>query len=155
MSDRALRIGDAARQAGISRDTLRYYERVGVLPKAARTANGYRLYPAATVERIRFVRNALRFGFSLNQIAQFLRARDGGHAPCTDVRHAAARLLSEMDRQIDEMREAREAIRGTLRDWDRRLAATTAGRPARLLDGLSARSPSAVPLDHRRLNRRS
>src|SRR5882672_5605696 len=99
MSDRALRIGEVAAQAGISRDTLRHYERVGVLPKAARTAGGYRLYAPATVERIRFARNALRFGFSLKQIAGFLRARDGGRPPCGEVRGAAARLASEMDRQ--------------------------------------------------------
>jgi DNA-binding transcriptional MerR regulator len=155
MTDRALRIGEIARQTGISRDTLRHYERVGVLPKAARTAGGYRVYAPSTVERVRFARNALRFGFSLKQIAGFLRARDAGRAPCSEVRSAAARLASEMDRQIDEMMDAREAIRATLAEWDRRLAATPAGRPARLLDGLSSRAPSAVPLDHHRLNRRS
>jgi DNA-binding transcriptional MerR regulator len=155
MTDRALRIGDIATQTGISRDTLRHYERVGVLPKAARTTAGYRLYAPSTVQRVRFVRNALRFGFSLKQIAGFLRARDAGCAPCRDVRNAAARLASEMDRQIDEMMQARAAIRATLAEWDLRLAATPAGRPARLLDGLSSGTPSAVPLDHRRLNRRS
>ena len=155
MSDRALRIGEVAAQAGISRDTLRHYERVGVLPKPTRTASGYRLYNPSTVQRIRFVRNALRFGFSLKQIAGFLCARDSGRTPCAEVRDAAARLASEMDRQIDEMTAAREAIHQTLVEWDRRLAATPAGKPARLLDRLSSRSPSAVPLDHRRLNRRS
>jgi DNA-binding transcriptional MerR regulator len=155
MGDRTLRIGDVAREAGISRDTLRHYERVGVLEKAARTAAGYRTYAPSTIERIRFVRNALRFGFSLKQIAGFLRARDAGRAPCTEVRSVAARLASEMDRQIDEMIAARAAIRDTLAEWDRQLAATPAGQPARLLDGLSSRSPSLVPLDHRRLNRRS
>jgi DNA-binding transcriptional MerR regulator len=154
MSERPLRIGQAAGQAGISRDTLRHYERVGVLPKAARTAGGYRQYPQSTVQRVRFVRNALRFGFSLRQIARFLRARDSGSAPCREVRHAAAQMASEMDRQIDEMIAARAAIHEMLTEWDRQLATTPAGRPARLLDTLTARSPSAEPLNHPRLNQR-
>jgi DNA-binding transcriptional MerR regulator len=154
MSDRILRIGQAAEEAGISRDTLRHYERVGVLPKAARTTGGYRQYPQSTVRRIRFVRNALRFGFSLKQIAQFLRARDSGGAPCREVRHTAAQMASEMDKQIDEMIAARAAIRQMLAEWDQRLAMTPVGRPARLLDALTSQSPSAAPLNRPRLNQR-
>jgi MerR family copper efflux transcriptional regulator len=154
VGERILRIGQVAAQAGISRDTLRHYERIGVLPKAARTSGGYRQYTASTVQRIRFVRNALRFGFSLKRIGQFLRARDAGRAPCRDVREEAALMASEMDRQIDEMIAARAAIREMLADWAERLATTPAGRPARLLDTLTARSPSAAPLGRPRLNRR-
>jgi MerR family copper efflux transcriptional regulator len=154
VSERTLRIGQVAAQAGISRDTLRHYERIGVLPKAARTAGGYRQYSASTVQQIRFVRNAVRFGFSLKRIGQFLRARDAGRAPCRDVRDEAALMASEMDRQIDDMVAARAAIRDMLADWGDRLARTPAGSPARLLDTLTAGSPSAAPLNRPRLNRR-
>ena len=154
MSAGTLRIGQIAAQAGISRDTLRHYERIGVLPKADRTAGGYREYSASTVQRIRFVRNALRFGFPLKQIALFLRARDAGRAPCREVRQEASLMASEMDRQIDEMVAARAAIHEMLADWDDRLATTPAGSPARLLDTLTARSPSAVSANRPRLNRR-
>ncbi len=154
MGDRLLRIGQASKEAGISPDLLRHYERVGVLPKAARTPGGYRQYSPSTIGRIRFVRNALRFGFSLKQIAQFLRARDSGGAPCREVRHAAAQLASEMDKQIDEMIAARTAIRQMLAEWDDRLSMTPAGRPSRLLDALTSQSPSASPLGHPRLNQR-
>jgi DNA-binding transcriptional MerR regulator len=154
MNDRPLPIGQAAEQAGTSRDTLRYYERMGVLPKAARTAGGYRQYSASTIQRVRFVRNALRFGFSLKQIGQFLRARDSGRAPCREVRHAAAQMASEMDRQIQEMVAARAAIHEMLEEWDQRLAMAPTGSPARLLDTLTQRSPSTAPLSHVRLNRR-
>jgi len=154
VSDRTFRIGQVAAQAGISRDTLRHYERIGVLPKAARTAGGYRQYSASTVQRIRFVRNALRFGFSLKQIGEFLHARESGRAPCQEVREAAALMASEMDRQIDEMVAARAAIRDMLADWGDRLAMTPAGSPARLLDTLTAGSPSAAPLNRPHLNRR-
>lgn len=154
MGERAFRIGEAARRAGVSTDTLRHYERVGVLPKATRTDAGYRQYPEATIDRVRFVRNALRFGFSLKQIAKFLRARDSGGAPCQDVRRAAAQMASEMDRQIDELLAARAEIRALLADWDRRLSLTPAGAPARLLTTLDAASPSVLRPGQPRLNRR-
>jgi DNA-binding transcriptional MerR regulator len=153
VTERSLRIGQIAAQAGISRDTVRHYERLGIIPKAARTAGGYRLYSESAIERIRFVRNAVRFGFSLKQIGRFLNARDSGRAPCRDVRDAAAQMASEMDRQIDAMIAARTAIQQMLSDWDRRLHATPAGSPARLLDTLTPRSPSAISDKSSRLNR--
>ena len=153
MAERALRIGQIAAQAGTSRDTVRHYERLGIIAKAARTAGGYRLYSESAVERIRFVRNAVRFGFSLRQISRFLNARDSGRAPCRDVRDAAAQMASDMDRQIDDMIAARAAIQQMLNDWDRRLNATPVRSPARLLDTLTPRSPSTQP-EGSRLNRR-
>lgn len=151
--ERGLRIGDVAARSGVSRDTVRHYERLGIIAKAPRTAGGYRLYSEAVVERIRFVRNALRFGFSLRQIGRFLASRDSGRAPCREVREAAVQLAAAMDRQIDEMIGARTAIQEILRDWDRRLEATPAGHRARLLDTLTPQSPSAIGSIRSRLNR--
>jgi DNA-binding transcriptional MerR regulator len=153
MGDRILRIGQIAAQAGISRDTVRHYERLGIIAKAMRTAGGYRQYSESVIERIRFVRNAVRFGFSLKQIGRFLNARDSGRPPCRDVRDAAAQMACDMDRQIDDMIAARTAIRHMLKDWDQRLNATPAGHPAGLLDTLTPRSPSATPERRSRLNR--
>ena len=144
MGGRGLRIGEIAAQAGISRDTVRHYERLGLIATAPRTAGGYRQYPPSAVERIRFVRNAVRFGFSLRQIRRFLDARDSGRAPCREVRDAAAQLNLEMDRQIEDMIDARAAIRRMLADWDRRLNATPPGQRAHLLDLLTPGSPSAI-----------
>jgi DNA-binding transcriptional MerR regulator len=154
MGNRVLRIGQIAVQAGISADTVRHYERLGVIPKAVRTAAGYREYSESAVERIRFVRHALRFGFSLRQIGSFLRARESGHMPCHEVRDAAALMTVEMDRQIDEMVAARTAIQQMLGEWDRRLAATATGTPARLLETLTSQSPSTAPQRRSGLNRR-
>ena len=114
MKTQALRISEVAARVGVSADTLRYYERRGLLPKAARSRSGYRLYSEASVARIQFVRNALRFGFSLKQIAQFLTSRAAGQPPCHDVRSAGQRILAEMDRQIEELTQARAEIRKTL-----------------------------------------
>ena len=142
MDSRLLRIGQIARRAGISADTVRHYERLGVIPKALRTPAGYREYSESAVERIRFVRNSVRFGFSLKQIGRFLGARESGRMPCRDVRDTAARMAAEMDRQIDEMLAARTAIQEMLREWDLRLDATPSGRPARLLETLTSQSPA-------------
>jgi DNA-binding transcriptional MerR regulator len=134
MPDRSFTIGEAARRAGVSADTVRYYERKGILPEAVRTANGYRQYSDASVHRILFVRNALRVGFALKEIAAFLRARESGRPPCREVRAAAARLVEDVDRQIAAMMSSRASLVDMLADWDKRLAVTPAGAPALLLD---------------------
>jgi DNA-binding transcriptional MerR regulator len=134
-----LTIGQIAARAGVSADTIRYYERIGVMPKASRTAAGYRQYPEAVLNRIALVRNAQRFGFTLRQIADFLRVRDRGGKPCYEVRAAAGRMLDAVDRQIDDLIATRDQMRETLRDWDQRLAATPAHMPARLLETLYLR----------------
>ena len=132
-------IGEAAAQSGVSADTIRYYERIGVLPKPPRSDSGYRRYTDAHVGRIVFVRNAARFGFPLKELSSFLTSREKGQPPCRRVRAAGERLLQDMERQIAELREARNQMRRTLADWDERLARTPAGTPARLLESLVPR----------------
>ena len=148
-----MRIGEVASRVGVSPDTLRYYERKGVLPTPHRTQAGYRVYPAESVERIGFVRNALRFGFTVKQMASFMASRESGRPPCREVRATAGRMLAEMDRQITELREARAAIRRVLAGWDGQLAATPAGEAARLLATLAPDSPVVTP-SRGRLKRR-
>jgi len=133
-----LRIGELAKQVGVSPDTLRYYERLGLISRAARTDGGYRQYPASALEEVRFIRSALQFGFSLKQVAQFRNARESGRAPCQQVRIAAEDILARVEAQIKELQAARLSIRKTLREWDDRLSSTPAGTPARLLQTLKA-----------------
>jgi DNA-binding transcriptional MerR regulator len=150
-----LTIGALAALAGVTADTIRYYERLGLLPKPLRTAAGYRQYQASAVNRLTLIRNARQFGFSLHQIADFLRVRDAGGRPCHDVRAAAQCLLDAVDRQIAELIQTRAHMRRTLRIWDGKLAATPAGRPARLLDTLPAEVPAgARPGPRRRFRAR-
>lgn len=130
---RTFGIGEAARRAGVSPDLIRYYERVGVLPRAPRTVGGFRCYSDETLTRLLFVRNAIRFGFTSKQLAGFLKARDSGRPPCQSVRAAGQRLLGEMDVQLTYLQEARTAMAETLAAWDDRLERTQAGEPAHLL----------------------
>jgi DNA-binding transcriptional MerR regulator len=130
---RTFGIGEAARRAGVSPDLVRYYERVGVLPRAPRTAGGFRYYSDETVARLQLVRNAIRFGFTSKELAGFLKARDSGRPPCQSVRAAGQRLLKQMDEHLAEMHEARDAMAETLAAWDARLEQTESGAPAHLL----------------------
>jgi DNA-binding transcriptional MerR regulator len=135
-----LSIGEVAEASGVSRDAIRYYERLGLLPKAARTAAGYRKYPPGVLGRLALVRNAQRFGFSLTEIAGFLRVRDGGGKPCQAVRAAGERMLKAVDAQIAELQSARQQMDSTLRLWSRTLERTPAGQQAHLLEALGRSS---------------
>ena len=75
-SPKSLRPGSLAKETGVSPDTIRHYERIGVLPKAARTRAGYRIYPESAVERVRVVQRALRVGFTLAELAEVLKVRE-------------------------------------------------------------------------------
>jgi DNA-binding transcriptional MerR regulator len=85
-TDKALRSGELAALAGISTDTLRHYERMGVLPTPQRSDGNYRLYPAHALERVRLIRQTLTVGFSLAELAKILKARDQDRPPCRQVR---------------------------------------------------------------------
>jgi DNA-binding transcriptional MerR regulator len=130
----ALRIGELARLAGLSPDTIRHYERLGILPAAHRSANGYREFAPEAVARIQLVQRTLACGFTLSELAEALHRRDRGEAPCRQVRSLAAQKLARMEREAELLRERCEALGRTIRDWDRRLAHTPRGHLAHLLD---------------------
>ena len=106
---------------------------MGLLPRAPRTAGGFRYYSDDAVARLLFVRNAIRFGFTAKELAGFLKARDSGRPPCRSVRAAGERLLKEMDDQLARLHESRAAMAEMLAAWDVRLESTPAGKPAHLL----------------------
>ena len=133
---KTLRAGELARACGISTDTLRHYERVGVLPKPQRTSAGYRQYPAEAVARVRTVRRALDIGFSLAELARFMRARERGGTPCREVRALAVRKLADLERRLEELTILRDQMRQLVVDWEQKLEATPEGMQAHLLDAL-------------------
>jgi DNA-binding transcriptional MerR regulator len=135
-----LTIGEVARLAGVTPDTIRYYERIGVVPRPSRTPAGYRQYGDGVVNRLAVIRNAQRFGFSLKDLAEFFRVREAGGKPCYHVRDVARRILDAADQQIGALVRTRREMRRTLAAWDRKLAATPDSQPARLLEQLPART---------------
>jgi DNA-binding transcriptional MerR regulator len=136
MASGTFTIGEAASRAGVSADTIRHYERAGVLPRAPRSDGGYRCYTEASVAAICFARNAIRAGFGIRELAGFLKARDAGRPPCHSVRAAGDRILRGLDQQIADLTIARAAMAQTLAAWDARIRATPAGKPAHLLSTL-------------------
>ncbi|HYY59186.1 MAG TPA: heavy metal-responsive transcriptional regulator [Pyrinomonadaceae bacterium] len=138
----SFRSGELARLAGISTDTLRHYERKGVLPRPRRSMNGYREYTNEALDRVRLVRRALSVGFTLDELAEILRERERGRPPCRRVREMAAAKLSDLETRLGEMMAARDELRATLKHWDGRLAKTAEGEPAALLDALAATGPT-------------
>jgi DNA-binding transcriptional MerR regulator len=129
-----LRAGELASACGVSTDTLRHYERVGVLARPQRTAAGYRQYPADAVARVRMVRRALALGFSLAELARIFRVRERGGAPCREVRAMAAGKLEEIERKLEELRELRDYWCSLLVEWDQRLGSAPEGTRAGLLE---------------------
>jgi DNA-binding transcriptional MerR regulator len=124
---------------GVSTDTLRHYERLGLLPETVRTRAGYRRYHPSTIERVRLIQHALVVGFTLKDLSAVLRYRDFGEPPCRGVRALVGERLNGLERRIEELTALRDEMRVLLRDWDDRLAATAPGQRARLLDMLAER----------------
>ncbi|HEX8853128.1 MAG TPA: heavy metal-responsive transcriptional regulator [Pyrinomonadaceae bacterium] len=133
-----MRAGELARAAGVSTDTLRHYERKGVLARPRRAPNGYRLYPPEALAGVRLVRRALAVGFTLDELASILRERSGGaRPPCRRVRELAAQKLAAVEERLSEMASLRDELRAILRRWDERLARAGDGARAGLLEALS------------------
>lgn len=134
-----VRAGELARAAGVSTDTLRHYERKGVLGAPRRSANGYREYPPEALARVLLVRRALAFGFTLDELARVLRTRERGGAPCREVRALAAGKLEEVESRLRDLRELRGELRAILGEWDERLSGAADGGRAGLLESLAGR----------------
>ena len=128
---------EVARATGVSTDTLRHYERKGLLPRVSRTASGYRQYSTASVDRVLLIQRALVVGFSLDDLKKVLATRDRGGAPCQGVRTLLDERITALDQRIEELLTLREELQQLAAQWDARLAGTPAGERARLLDTLS------------------
>ncbi len=117
---RSLRIGEVAAASGIGVETLRFYERRGLLGRPARTGAGYRVYDASVLEQLAFIKRAQAIGFSLEEILGILKESEGGRLPCQHVRLMARRKLLELDERLRELRRHRHELNILLQDWDAR-----------------------------------
>lgn len=108
---REYRIGDLARLLGLGVDTLRYYEKIGLLPRVGRSAAGIRGYGEKEVSRLRFIRRAQKMGFSLAEIAQLLAMRDGPQHARDEVRTLTAAKLDEVEARLRELTLLRNELR--------------------------------------------
>lgn len=115
-----MRIGEVAARAGVSIDTVRYYERQKLLMRAPRSSGGFRLFPIETIEQIQFIKQAQELGFSLDEIKELL-SNGGGVSECRRVRDLLRTKLTELDERMKRLRQFRNTLIKSLAACEREL----------------------------------
>jgi MerR family copper efflux transcriptional regulator len=105
-----LTIGEAAKQARVRLETLRYYEREGLVASPPRSAANYRLYPEDTVRRVQFIKRAQGLGFSLKEIKELLSLHADPTTPCADVRHRALSKINDVEEKMRTLQAMKHAL---------------------------------------------
>jgi MerR family transcriptional regulator, mercuric resistance operon regulatory protein len=108
-------IGALSKHTGTNIETIRYYERVGLLPAPARSSGGYRLYRTEHLKRLNFVRRARALGFSIGEVRTLLRLADERKRPCAEVREVATAHLQDVRTKIADLRRMESVLRATIR----------------------------------------
>jgi Hg(II)-responsive transcriptional regulator len=115
-----LTTGRMAKLAGVNVETLRYYERRGLLRAATRTVNGFRIFSQDELRRLRFIKRAQTLGFSLDEIEALLSLRVDGSGACTRVRHQAEAKIVEIDEKLKTLRRMKNALSSLVRTCERK-----------------------------------
>jgi DNA-binding transcriptional MerR regulator len=113
-----MKIGEVAHACDVSVDTVRFYERRGLVPAPERTTSGYRSYPVSTVERIRLAKRLQALGMTLEEVAAALHAGDHGTASCASERWRLETVLDRIEARIAELRSVRREVRSVLAACD-------------------------------------
>ena len=103
-------IGKVAKQAGVGVETVRFYERQGLIEQPLRSDHGYRHYPEETVLRLRFIKQAKKLGFTLKEIGELLALRDEPSATCSDLQQRAEIKLMDIESRIEELAKMRDVL---------------------------------------------
>ena len=111
-----MKIGELARSAGVNIDTVRFYERRGLLPRPDRRPSGYRVYTGATVDRLRLARDLQSLGFTLNEIVDAFHASERGGATCETERWRLEAVVERLNTKISDLRRTRRAVVDALTD---------------------------------------
>lgn len=107
----SLRRGELAKRSGCNIETIRYYERIGLLPNPPRSENGFRCYDNSHLTRLMFVRRARGLGFTLDEVHDLLRLVDGGHYTCAQVQELALAHVEEIQNKIEDLRRMESALK--------------------------------------------
>lgn len=105
-----MRIGELARKAGVNVQTVRYYERRGLLPEPERLESGYREYTPDCLDRLRFIRRSQELGFTLAEIEELLNLRTDPHTTAADVKRLAQAKITDIDAKIRDLRQIQRAL---------------------------------------------
>ena len=107
----ALTIGRLARLGGVNLETIRYYEREGLLQKPPRTPAGYRMFPSDTARRVRFIKRAQELGFSLSEIRELLALKMKPGTNRKDIRARAEAKIADIEQKIETLERMKRALR--------------------------------------------
>lgn len=107
---KGLTIGQVAKGVEVNIETIRYYERQGLIPLPPRRESGYRQYPEDIVNRVRFIKRAQELGFSLKEVAELLSLRVGPNTTCGDVKKVADGKITEIEGKIQSLKRMRDAL---------------------------------------------
>ncbi len=116
---KVLKRGNLAKMAGVNIETIRYYEKQGILPEPDRSPSGYRQYDEETVNRIRFVKRAQKLGFSLSEIKQLLKLSEGGITDCDEVKDIALKKLEAIKEKIINLQKLDSILSNLATQCDR------------------------------------
>jgi len=108
-------IGDIAKKFGLNPRTIRYYESIGVLPRARRMESGYRVYDEGTIERLEFILKAKALGLKLDEIKEILLLHERGEVPCECTKEFIRNKISEIEEKVASLEELKAKLTGLLR----------------------------------------
>jgi len=145
-SNVALKVGDLATQVGVGVQTLHYYERLGLLPKAERSASNHRVYSTEALRRVQFIKKAQAVGFTLEEIKEIFNFQQQGAARCHAVIELGEKRLHELDTQLAVLQAFRDSLANVLPKWKKKTVARRkcAGEFCDLIERLPAVPVSAA-----------
>lgn len=141
-----LLIGDVAELVGLTAPTIRYYESIGLLVAAPRSATGYRRYTDTAVEELRFIKKAQSLGFSLEEIGEILKLSRAGDTPCSHVLDLSRRHLQAVQERIQQLARFRDQLAAELLKWDGKKEPTCRGL-CQIISNAEERETDAPSLD--------
>lgn len=149
----SLKIGEVAKLSGIGIETLRFYERSGLLGRPGRTQSGYRVYDTVVLQRLDFIKRAQVLGFSLDEIKRIIADKQAGRSPCLEVREIVRHRLEELDERMKEMRRYRRELGAALSQWEE--TGELDGHVCGLIEGTEIEHPNPTPRGLSRNTRRN
>ena len=115
-----MKIGEVSKRSGVGIETLRFYEKSGLLSRPGRTYSGYRIYNEDVLERIAFIKQAQVLGFTLDEIKQIIDDKQKGLSPCLEVREMVRHRLEDLNERIAQMIRYRDELTEALAEWDKK-----------------------------------
>ena len=142
VSEEAYKIGEVAKRTGVGIETLRFYEKSGLLDRPSRTASGYRMYDSSILDRLSFIKKAQVLGFTLDEIRELIAHKRAGESPCKHVRAKVKSRLAELEERISQMALYRDELAAELKLWEKKREA--AGHVCGLIENSHIEHPAAV-----------